>query len=310
LIFVLAVTFLSGVVAVAGTPAATPAVDDVMISKFLKEIRTTTQARKYKWDTSIFSEQGWKAKGLSVDKRPLIYFTCGDPNAENSTLILSSVHGDEVTPVYFGFRAVEWLKARPQLCEGRFIVIAPMVNPDGVLRSSKGLRTNSNKVDLNRNFDTPDWDKDALRVWKTQYKQRRYYPGDKAASEPETHFQKWLISEFKPTKILSVHAPLDMLDYDGPKRNDVKDEAYVNSCEALKAAVMDAAKSLRYHAYGIFPGSLGNYAGKQRGIPTFTIELSSAEAGMAAQYFGDMESGLELLVKQSVGQNNLKVSNQ
>src|SRR5690606_41921411 len=67
------------------------------------------------------------------------------------------VHGDEVTPVYFGFRVVEWLKARPEICEKAFVVVAPIINPDGFLRYTSGTRTNYNKVDLNRNFDTPEW---------------------------------------------------------------------------------------------------------------------------------------------------------
>jgi protein MpaA len=248
---------------------------------------------------SYFSEKQWESKGTSVQGYPLIYFVCGDSKATNRSLILSSVHGDEVTPGFFGFRLVEWLKARPEICKDRFIVVAPMVNPDGFMRYSKGTRTNFNKVDLNRNFDTPDWKEKAQKIWKEKFKARRYFPGDQASSEPEIMFQKWLIDEFTPTKILSIHAPLNFLDYDGPQSEEtaVFAKKYVEACEELKSAVKKATPALDFYAYGVFPGSLGNYAGKQRGIPTFTVELPTVKHEMAGKYFSDLEEGTSLFLQ-------------
>lgn len=249
----------------------------------------------YKWDLSVFINEGWEIGGYSVDGNPLIYWKCGDQEkALNSSLVLSAVHGDEVTPVFFGFRLVEWLKARPEICKNKFIVIAPIVNPDGFLRYSKGTRTNFNKVDINRNFDTPDWAVSAQKLWKERYKSmRRYYPGDTGGSEPETVFQKWMIQTYRPIKIMSVHAPLNMLDYDGPADQKTINfmKSYVESCEMLKEAVKKATPDLRFFAYGLFPGSLGNYAGRQRGIPVLTAELPSVDASMAAHYFSALENG-------------------
>lgn len=289
------------------SPHANGEVEDLM-----NELKKTVRNRGYKWDLSVFNGAGLKVHSKSVNGKPLTYFTCGDDKESgNNSLILSSVHGDEVTPIYFGFRLVEWLRARPDLCQNGFVVIAPMVNPDGVLRYSKGTRTNFNKVDVNRNFDTPDFDALAVKLWKEKYKSRRYYPGEKGASEPETQFQKWLIDEFKPNKILSIHAPLNMLDYDGPSTADAEafSKSYVDSCEVLKQAVQKVTPSLKLFTYGVFPGSLGNYAGKQRGIPTFTVELPTTDASLAAFYFGELEAGTRMFITQSVAQkqaNNKK----
>lgn len=259
---------------------------------------------KYNWDMSVFSQEDWKQQGQSVFGRPLIYWTCGDPKNTNSSLILSAVHGDEVTPVYFGFRVVEWIKAHPQFCKDSFVVVAPIVNPDGFLRYTTGTRTNYNKVDLNRNFNTPDWKDEALKQWRGKFgKQQRYFPGETPESEPETIFQKWLITEFKPNKILSVHAPLNVLDYDGPLGDSSKlySEEYVKSCEELRKSMVSSSSGLRVFAFGTFPGSLGNYAGKVLGIPTFTVELPTANSGLAANYFGLMETGVKTFL-----QHNLK----
>lgn len=269
------------------------------IEELMAKVRK--RIRRYSWDESLFPKDGWKSKGYSVNGNPLLYWTCGDQkDGKNTSLILSAVHGDEITPVYFGFRLVEWLKARPELCKDKYIVIAPLVNPDGFLRYTRGTRSNWNKVDLNRNFSTPDWDKHAHRLWKERYKKRRrYYPGEVAESEPETNFQKWLINKFKVSKIMSIHAPLNILDFDGPKTDINKGfkQAYINSCEALKAKVKEATPKLKLYTFGTFPGSLGNYAGKILGIPTLTVELPTTNHRNAGKYFGELEEGTKLFVE-------------
>ncbi|MCB0349360.1 MAG: succinylglutamate desuccinylase/aspartoacylase family protein [Bdellovibrionales bacterium] len=257
------------------------------------------RTKPYKWDPLLFNDKGWLIGGYSVDGMPLLYWVCGDINAKNRSLVLSAVHGDEITPVYFGFRLVEWVKARPNLCKDKLIVIAPLVNPDGFLRYQRGTRTNFNKVDLNRNFPTPEWNQNAHKIWKEKYSsRRRYYPGDKAGDQPENTFQRWLINEFKITKILSIHAPLNILDYDGPISEEVNNDnfakTYFDSCYILKENMKRATSKLRFFAYGTFPGSLGNYAGKILGIPTLTVELPTTDASKAMQYFADMEKSHQI----------------
>src|SRR5580704_15172583 len=100
------------------------------VLKLMGELRAANKIRK--WSETIYTDEGWKVHGTSVKGRPLIYFTCGEKN-ENTTLMLSSVHGDEITPVYFGLRLVSWLKGEPDLCREYRVIVAPLVNPDGYL---------------------------------------------------------------------------------------------------------------------------------------------------------------------------------
>jgi protein MpaA len=283
-------------------PKKEKTVEKKTVETLMKNIKK--RITKYHWDYSMFPDDGWKTSSIySTDGNPLLYYTCGDPDEDNRSLILSAVHGDEITPVYYGFRLVEWLKARPEICEDRFVVVAPIVNPDGFLRYRSGTRTNYNKVDLNRNFSTPEWKEHAHHLWDKKYKKRRrYYPGAEPDSEPETMFQKWLITNFKPKKILSVHAPLNFLDYDGPKSKIEEEftEEYLNSCKELKYKIMEATPGLRYHAYGTFPGSLGNYAGKWLGIPTLTAELPTIQGRKAGAYFGLLEKGTRKFIEFEV----------
>jgi hypothetical protein len=66
------------------------------------------------------------------------------------------------------------------------------------------------------------------------------------------------MGSFKPNLIVSVHAPYGVLDFDGPSVPPSK----------LGRLYLDQV--------GIFPGSLGNYAGVHQRIPVVTIELPSA----------------------------------
>jgi murein peptide amidase A len=269
------------------------------VHKLMDELRTANKARK--WSETIYTDEGWKVHGASVKGRPLIYFTCGDQN-ENTTLMLSSVHGDEITPVYFGLRLVSWLKGEPDLCRDYHVIVAPIVNPDGYL-AKKETRMNERGVDLNRNFPTKDFDDMAVKLWKTKFKSDpRRNPGSIGGSEPETQFQQWLIDEFHPKKILTVHSPLNFFDYDGPEQDELRQftKEYVQSCVLLRAAVKKEASDYTFFNYGFFPGSLGNYAGKERGIPTMTLELPTIDASKAKSYFEKLKKGTRELIVYKV----------
>lgn len=177
---------------------------------------------------------------------------------QGRVLVIGGTHGDELTSVSVVFR---WIAKLNRFHSGMFHWrIAPMINPDGVLKR-EATRTNQNGVDLNRNMPSDDWDENALKYWDEKSgKNKRRYPGPHAASEPET---QWLIEEiesFKPDAIISVHAPFGVVDYDSL---------------ALNAAPKQLGK-LALNLLGTYPGSLGNYAGINRNIPVITLELPHA----------------------------------
>lgn len=173
-------------------------------------------------------------------------------------LIIGGTHGDELTSVSVVFR---WIKKLNKYHSGLFHWhIAPMMNPDGVLKRG-ATRVNDNGVDLNRNMPSDDWQANALKYWvEKQGKNPRRYPGEQAGSEPET---QWLIDEinaFKPDAIISVHAPYGVVDFDSL---------------LLNTAPKSLGK-LHLNLLGTYPGSLGNYAGINRNIPVITLELPHA----------------------------------
>jgi len=177
-----------------------------------------------------------------------------DPGKPNKRiLVIGGIHGDELTSVSTVFRWLEWIdQPDAGFYQWRFI---PAANPDGLL-AQPSTRVNANGVDLNRNFKTPDWDKDAQKYWiRRNNRDPRRYPGKTAASEIETRWLQEQIEQFRPDLIISVHAPFNLLDYDGP-----------------------VPKPLRFgrlvlNRLGVYPGSMGNYSGLFKQIPVITIEL-------------------------------------
>jgi protein MpaA len=134
----------------------------------------------------------------------------------------------------------------------------PAVNPDGLL-DGQAVRQNAGGVDLNRNFPSQDWNQKAHDYWHNSTGQNpRRYPGTSAASEPEVRWIIEQIEEYQPEVIVSVHAPYHLLDFDGP------------------AQAPEKIGDLYLHELGVYPGSLGNYAGLDLGIPVVTLELPSA----------------------------------
>lgn len=157
-------------------------------------------------------------------------------------LVIGVFHGDEPQGK---FLIEEYLKLSPN-CPLLFI---PCLNPDGMQYDS---RTNSNGVDLNRNFPTGNWE---------LTEKNEFYGGSCPASEIETKFLIEVIEEYKPNLILTLHAPFKVVNYDGPA-----DEIAQKIAEIINYPVEE---SIGYPTRGSF----GTYCGVEKCIPTITLEL-------------------------------------
>ena len=195
----------------------------------------------------------------SVRRIPLMtrFFSAkpGNPKALR-ILLLGGIHGDEQTSSAITFK---WMDKLLRNGPGEFQwKVAPVVNPDGLL-ARPATRVNANGVDLNRNFPTPEWQKEAEDYWvRTTKRDPRRFPGKQPVSEPESRWVNEEIERYKPHVIISVHAPYGVLDFDGPAEPPVR------------------FGRLIYNRVGVYPGSLGNYSGLHKDIPVVTIELPNA----------------------------------
>lgn len=167
-------------------------------------------------------------------------------NTKNQTLVIGVVHGDEPQGEdLINKYLTEHLKEN--------VLFIPALNPDG---KQLKTRTNSNKVDLNRNFPTKNWE-------LTQ--KDNYFGGEKPASEKETQFLINVIKKYQPKSIITLHTPYKIVNYDGPAKELAE--------KISKIINYPIEESIGYPT----PGSFGTYVGIERNIPTITLEMDEEE---------------------------------
>ena len=179
--------------------------------------------------------------GRSFENRPIEKIVLG--NGSDVILFMAAIHGDEPAGTPLGEMLADHLKQYPMLLDGKTVVIMPLTNPDGKARNTRG---NAQGIDLNRNFSAPNREDSPAT-------------GMFALSEPESQLIWKMLVLYQPNRIISIHQPLNCIDYDGP-------------AEEL-ARHMAAKCDLPIRKLGTRPGSLGAYAGETLNIPVITLEL-------------------------------------
>ncbi|MEN9202142.1 MAG: DUF2817 domain-containing protein [Thermostichus sp. DG_1_6_bins_120] len=187
--------------------------------------------------------------GYSVQGRPIDLWQL--TQGVHSLLLIGGVHGNEVE----GYDLLERYLAHEgwRSWAGKVTLwMIPRLNPDGC---AVGQRLNARGVDLNRNLPTRDWIPTPSEA--------RYSPGAAPASEPETQALLACLAWIQPQLILSAHSceQNPCVNYNGPARELAEVMAAHNG--------LPVTDDIGYPT----PGSLGTWAGRERGIPTLTLEL-------------------------------------
>ena len=187
--------------------------------------------------------------GKSLDGRNIECHVWG--NGKDVLWIIATIHGNEAagTPLVAEFE--KWLEANPGELNGKKVVITPVANPDGF---AEDIRHNKNGVDLNRNFPSGNFDGE------------QKVHGPTPLSEPESRVLMRVFSQHFPDRIVTIHQPLDCMDYDGEPSKRM-------------AAAMAKKCRLPLKQVGSRPGSLGSFVGLTLNKPIVTMELPE-DAGM------------------------------
>ncbi|MFN0158332.1 MAG: M14 family murein peptide amidase A [Bacteroidota bacterium] len=218
----------------------------------------------------------WSVLGKSAAGQPIYYYehspgghgkssspgvvTEQESPGDDVVLVIGCTHGDEQVTGQVVIRLAEWIAQQKPDSLKSTILFVPILNPDG---AAKGTRANAHGVDINRNFPTKNWSPVATKD--------RYPPGPSPASEPETQLVLELLSRYNPKLIVSIHAALHMINYDGPAKDIANRMATFNGYRV--------SDSIGYPT----PGSLGTYAGVERSIPIITLELPAVGVDEAWQ---------------------------
>lgn len=212
----------------------------------------------------------------SAENRPIFHYDVpgsGTTAEKKKILVLGLIHGDET---WSGTLVQVWMARLLNLSpknEWRFI---PVTNPDGFIRKT---RMNAHGIDLNRNFPTKEWKKNAHSEWK-RTKDRRRFPGQEPGSEPEVQCVLKQISDYNPDLVVSVHTPYGVLDYDGPKH------------------VLPRSRPLPWKSLGTFEGSLGRYLWSERSVPVLTVELKGDDAKTKRDAWIKLQDELSFLAQK------------
>jgi murein peptide amidase A len=172
----------------------------------------------------------------SVEGVPIYHYEKkGTHKAQQRILVFSLIHGDEAPA---GSVVRFWLERLDGIDPRNSWRVVPVLNPDGV------------------KLKTRDWQEKAKLFWTNDAKKNpRRFPGDLAASEPETKCALKHIEDFKPHMVVAIHTPLKVLDFDGPK---------------IKPPKFDY---LPWKTLGHYPGSLGRLMWFERKVPVITMEM-------------------------------------
>lgn len=170
-------------------------------------------------------------------------------------IVLGGIHGDEQSSAILA-KALAATLVRDPIVSGPTIIIVSEANPDGLADST---RVNASGVDINRNFPSS--------TWRSEYPDATHYPGSEPASEPETRAVIALIKRYPPDILITLHATLGCVNWDGPGADTAAMMASING--------YPLCETLGYET----PGSLGTLVGVDMKIPTVTIELRGGPAG-------------------------------
>lgn len=169
-------------------------------------------------------------------------------------VLFGAIHGDEPLGVHcLGELAAELLDHPP----GRDAWIIPALNLDGL---AAGTKNNANDVDLNRNF--------AASNWRAEH-DPGYFPGPRPESEPETAALAALIERIGATRLIALHSPFRVVNYDGAGRTLAELMGGQNGYEV--------SGDIGYPT----PGSFGSRYGVDLGLEVVTLEIPLLDEAVA-----------------------------
>ena len=166
--------------------------------------------------------------GRSRQGRAIKLHAAGNVRAKTRVLVIGCIHGDEcaAAPVLQRFRRAP--------ARSFDLWIVPTLNPDGV---ALGQRQNANGVDLNRNFPGTWAPSRGLRD--------RYYPGTRAASEPETRVGLGIVRRIRPDITIWFHQPEVNVRAGGGSERAAKRYAHIVDLPYLPLPVPAGAATAR-----------------------------------------------------------------
>lgn len=198
--------------------------------------------------------------GRSVDQAPIVAEDHGRGRAR--VYLIGLIHGDEPE----GFATLDAVRPILRRQTGVRVRLVPDMNPDGRVAGTRG---NARGIDLNRNWPASNF---------TAHRRR----GEAPLSEPESAAVHTDLTRFRPDVLIVLHSISrggPFVNFDGPEPAEHLARVFVDAAAMTGDPRWRVVPSMGYPT----PGSLGTYAGIDRGIPTLTIEFERGHDPDAAR---------------------------
>lgn len=202
--------------------------------------------------------------GNSVSGRPIYAHTFG--SGPNTILYVGGMHGSEYSSVIV---LEEWLKeldANPQrIPSDKKLIVIPESCPDCVVARS---RLNANRVDLNRNFPTNDWQSEVYIPGPTHLPEGG---GNRALSEPEAKALADVVRRERPMLTLTYHAVADIVISNDAGRSIEWGREYARLSGYGFSTTNDIENVFNYTATGAFE----DWIHDELALPALLVELGT-----------------------------------
>ncbi|NTW32550.1 MAG: murein peptide amidase A [Bacteroidetes bacterium] len=175
-------------------------------------------------------------------------------NSGKNILLIGCIHGDEKAGIMLSIQVMNKIFSK-NIIKNTLLCI-PTANPDGNILNT---RTNSHKIDINRNFPSLNWE--YLDSSKLKKDKVIFWGGKQPSSEMETNFILKVDSIYNPSAIIILHQFLNCVEYDG-----------LGQSLAEFISKQTKQELLDYIGYPT-SGSIGSYFGNDKKKEIVTIEI-------------------------------------
>lgn len=188
----------------------------------------------------------WQPIAVSVQGRPIRAMTVG--HGPHRVLFIGGIHGDEPEGSVAAAELPAAFKAAG-LSDVATLTVIEDLNPDG---RAADTRSNSNGVDVNRNFPAHNFDAAIPES------------GGEPLNQPESRALADTIERIHPDVILVAHSwrGRQFVNFDGPARQIAEQFSTTSGLPVEESS-----------SFAPTPGSFGSYAGRDRGMAVLTIEV-------------------------------------
>ena len=229
----------------------------------IKNIHSIASSTPWSYSSRTICQEVFSI-GVSVQGRSITAYKFG--SGPSAVIYIGATHGDEIGSKYLLDSWVNELEANFNLVPAhRTIIVIPMLNPDGVAAST---RTNSQNVDLNRNFPANNWKADVIMPAGNLVAGGG---GTSALSEPESNAIASYITAMNPRLVMTYHSKGSLVVANEAGDSGILASMYGSGSGYMATTESQLGNTFQYDT----TGAMENWLYDKPKIPALLVELTT-----------------------------------